>query len=391
MQCFLVGGAVRDQLLGLPVGERDWVVVGASVEEMLALGYRQVGRDFPVFLHPQTHEEYALARTERKTAAGHVGFLVHAAPDVSLEADLRRRDLTINAMAQTEDGQIIDPYNGRGDLQARLLRHVSPAFAEDPLRVLRVARFSAQLGNFDFRVAPQTLTLLHSMAQAGELSELSAERIWAELLKALSGAVPARFFESLQLVGALAPWFVELEGNDRAWAALRLSHAAALPPGEIVAAMLGALAPAQAQALADRLRAPREIAELGLLMARYGDSLMAWRSRSDVELLGLLEQCDALRRAPRFANLCRVLAVARAQELSAATSPADRTPPGLALLSLEMTPLALLPLGLLSDIVGELVQLPLTITGITGPQIAAAVRVQRIEGLARLRAARDAG
>ncbi|MFU2364762.1 MAG: fused tRNA nucleotidyltransferase/2',3'-cyclic phosphodiesterase/2' nucleotidase/phosphatase Cca, partial [Enterobacteriaceae bacterium] len=176
MKIYLVGGAVRDALLGLPVKDRDWVVVGSTPQEMLDAGYQQVGRDFPVFLHPQTHEEYALARTERKSGSGYTGFTCYAAPDVTLEDDLKRRDLTINALAQDDNGEIIDPYNGLGDLQNRLLRHVSPAFGEDPLRVLRVARFAARYAHLGFRIADETLTLMREMTHAGELEHLTPER-----------------------------------------------------------------------------------------------------------------------------------------------------------------------------------------------------------------------
>ena len=210
MQIFLVGGAVRDALLGLPVRERDWVVVGSTPTEMLRLGYRQVGRDFPVFLHPQTSEEYALARTERKVAPGHTGFVCHAGPEVTLEDDLRRRDLTINAIAQTQDGALIDPYGGAVDIAARELRHVSAAFVEDPLRVFRVARFAAQLGAFEFRVVPQTQQLLSEMCRQDLVGELAPERIWQELYKAFSAAAPGAFFDVLSACGGLDRWFTEL-------------------------------------------------------------------------------------------------------------------------------------------------------------------------------------
>ena len=172
MEIYLVGGAVRDQLLGLPVKERDWVVVGASPDDMLKQGYQKVGRDFPVFLHPETHEEYALARTERKTAPGYLGFEVHAAPDVTLKEDLKRRDLTINALAQAEDGSIIDYYNGQSDLEAGLLRHVSAAFSEDPVRILRIARFAARYHHLGFRIADETLKLMRQMVKQGEAAAL---------------------------------------------------------------------------------------------------------------------------------------------------------------------------------------------------------------------------
>ena len=207
MRALKVGGAVRDALLGRPVHERDWVVLGETPEAMAARGYRPVGREFPVFLHPETGEEYALARTERKTARGHQGFKFFAAPDVTLEADLIRRDLTINAMAQDEHGVLVDPYGGLADLHGRWLRHVSPAFAEDPLRVLRVARFAAELAPFGFRLAPETAALMSAMAASGELASLSTERRWRELARAVAAPGPARFLEILQRCGALAPCF----------------------------------------------------------------------------------------------------------------------------------------------------------------------------------------
>lgn len=208
MQIFQVGGSVRDKLLGLPVEDRDWVVVGADAQQLLAQGFRPVGKDFPVFLHPDTHEEYALARTERKTAPGYHGFDFYAAPDVTLEQDLSRRDLTINAMAEDANGQLIDPYGGMADLRAGLLRHVSPAFAEDPVRVLRLARFAARFG---FKVADDTKQLVAQMIAQGELQHLVAERIWQELSKALATDTPSLFFYALREVGALAPLFPEID------------------------------------------------------------------------------------------------------------------------------------------------------------------------------------
>ncbi|MBS1211873.1 MAG: cca [Proteobacteria bacterium] len=211
MKIFLVGGAVRDRLLGLPVQERDWVVVGATPEQMVARGFRPVGKDFPVFLHPQTHEEYALARTERKTSPGYRGFAIDAVPQVTLEQDLLRRDLTINAMAETPDGRIEDPYGGREDLERRLLRHVSPAFVEDPVRVLRVARFAARYAHMGFRVATETSDLMRHMADSGEIDALVPERVWAELVKALHETTPTAFFLTLRHCGALERLFPEIE------------------------------------------------------------------------------------------------------------------------------------------------------------------------------------
>lgn len=211
MDVYLVGGAVRDQLLGISVHDKDWVVVGSSPEQMLSQGFQTVGKDFPVFLHPKTHEEYALARTERKSGHGYTGFECHFSPDVTIEDDLLRRDLTINAMAQHEDGTIIDPYDGQQDLQNKLLRHVSDAFVEDPLRVLRVARFAAKLAPLGFTVADETLELMSKIAQSGELSHLTAERVWQEWHKSLTTERPDVFLEVLRQCGALKVVLPELD------------------------------------------------------------------------------------------------------------------------------------------------------------------------------------
>ena len=211
MKIYLVGGAVRDKLLGLPVKDRDWVVVGARQSEMLDLGFAQVGNDFPVFLHPKTKEEYALARTERKTAPGHTGFVFDANETVTLEQDLARRDLTINAIAETADGELIDPYNGQADLAARVLRHVSPAFEEDPLRVLRVARFAARFHSLGFRVAPETNEIMRKIVHSGELASLVSERVWQELAKALASPSPEAFVTVLRDCEALGVVLPEVD------------------------------------------------------------------------------------------------------------------------------------------------------------------------------------
>ena len=208
---YLVGGAVRDALLGLPPGDRDYVVVGATVQAMREAGFRQVGRDFPVFLHPHTGEEYALARTERKAGRGHTGFVVHADPAVTLEEDLARRDFTVNAIAQAADGTLVDPFGGARDVQARVLRHVGPAFVEDPLRVLRAARFMARLAPLGFTLAPETLALMRQMAQAGELASLTPERVWQELARALRSPAPGAFLRTLRAAGALAAVLPEVD------------------------------------------------------------------------------------------------------------------------------------------------------------------------------------
>ncbi len=211
MKVYLVGGAVRDKLLNLPVQDRDYVVVGATPEEMVARGFKPVGGDFPVFLHPQTKEEHALARTERKSGRGYKGFTVYSAPDVTLEDDLRRRDLSINAMAEDETGNLIDPFGGADDLRHHLLRHVSPSFAEDPVRILRVARFAARFAHRGFRVSGETHALMRSMVASGEVDHLVAERVWAELEKALTEETPTHFFDVLRDCGALAKLFPEIE------------------------------------------------------------------------------------------------------------------------------------------------------------------------------------
>ncbi|HCH02876.1 MAG TPA: multifunctional CCA addition/repair protein [Vibrio sp.] len=211
MEIYLVGGAVRDRLLGIPSYDKDWMVVGSSPQEMLAQGFRAVGQDFPVFLHPETQEEYALARTERKSGQGYTGFECHYAPDVTLEEDLARRDLTINAIAQSPDGSLHDPYHGEKDLQARILRHVSPAFSEDPLRVLRVARFAAKLQPFGFTIAPETMLLMQQIVDSGELSYLTAERVWQEWQKSLNTDSPQVFLETLKQCGALAVILPEID------------------------------------------------------------------------------------------------------------------------------------------------------------------------------------
>ena len=211
MQVYLVGGAVRDELLGLPPTERDWCVVGSTPDELKALGYRPVGKDFPVFLHPETGDEYALARTERKTAAGYHGFRFDTSPSVTIEADLKRRDLTINAMARDADGHLIDPYGGSGDLEARVLRHVSEAFTEDPVRILRVAKFAARFRSLGFRIAGETLTLMHAMVANGEVDALVPDRVWKETEAALRGTSSRVFFETLRSCGALARVFPEVD------------------------------------------------------------------------------------------------------------------------------------------------------------------------------------
>jgi tRNA nucleotidyltransferase (CCA-adding enzyme) len=335
MKIYAVGGAVRDELLGLPVADRDYVVVGATPDELIAQGYKPVGKDFPVFLHPQTHEEYALARTERKTARGYHGFAFHAAPDVTLEQDLARRDLTINAMARDANGALIDPYHGERDLKARLLRHVSPAFAEDPVRILRVARFAARYG---FEIAIETLALMRGMVQAGEADALVAERVWQELAKGLMEQKPSRLFEALRACGALARVLPEV---DALWGVpQRAEHHPEIDTGVHVmmvidyAASQGyaldvrfaalthdlgkAVTPREewprhhgheersgglVKALCERLRVPAECRDLALVMAReHGNIHRAAELRAGT-LVKLLQSADAFRKPERFARL----------------------------------------------------------------------------------------
>ncbi|MDY6812291.1 MAG: hypothetical protein SV108_01230 [Pseudomonadota bacterium] len=313
MQVYLVGGAVRDELLGLPVQDRDWVVVGATPEALAAQGFRPVGRDFPVFLHPRTHEEYALARTERKAGRGYHGFAIDASPAVTLPEDLARRDFTINAMARDDAGHLIDPYDGQADLAARWLRHVSPAFSEDPLRVLRAARLLAQLAPQGFRLHPSTAGLIHQMVRRGELAELTAERVWQELRKALLSAQPRAFFDCLLELGALRALWPELAAAPRLPAGLAaLEHVPGLPASPplsaaeaTLAARLGALALGAALGVeaAGRwlagLRAPRRIAEPVELVLTMPPPTPACAREADC-LQAQLERLDAFRRPERL-------------------------------------------------------------------------------------------
>ena len=320
MQVYLVGGAVRDELLGLPVRERDWVVVGAAPAELERAGYRSVGRDFPVFLHPETKEEYALARLERKVAPGYRGFVTEFSPSVTLEQDLQRRDLTINAMARDSDGRLIDPHGGRADLEARVLRHVSPAFIEDPVRILRVARFAARFDALGFRVAPQTLELMRSMVRNGEAHALVSERVWRELEFALATDNPERAFEILQDCGALdvlLPELVRSADLDAQLGALHRATAITTPEGQPDtaarwAALLAALPQADVAALCARLRAPIEHRDLAVLAAHLSERVTALsgsgtRLPDDPKgMLTLLELGDAWRRPERFGRWLEV-------------------------------------------------------------------------------------
>jgi tRNA nucleotidyltransferase (CCA-adding enzyme) len=305
MQVYLVGGAIRDELLGLPASERDWVVVGATPAELERTGYRAVGREFPVFLHPESGEEYALARLERKTGPGYRGFETQFSPEVTLEQDLQRRDLTINAMARAPDGRLVDPYGGQRDLEQRLLRHVSAAFVEDPVRVLRVARFAARLAALGFKVAPETRELMRRMVDNGEINSLVPERVWREMQRALGEANPEVFFDVLHDCGALAVLLPELQWKPAQRQALTRAARISTEPPVRFAALLADTAAAAITALSDRLRVPNEFRELALLTARLHRRVAHSAALDAAGVLELLEAADAFRRPDRFDLLLR--------------------------------------------------------------------------------------
>ncbi|WP_288439280.1 multifunctional CCA tRNA nucleotidyl transferase/2'3'-cyclic phosphodiesterase/2'nucleotidase/phosphatase [uncultured Pseudomonas sp.] len=300
MHIYKVGGAVRDRLLGRPVSDIDWLVVGATAEEMHAKGYRPVGADFPVFLHPTTGEEYALARTERKSGRGYGGFTFHASPDVTLEQDLIRRDLTINAMAEDEHGTVYDPYHGKADLEQRILRHVSAAFAEDPLRVLRVARFAARYAPLGFQVADETLALMRQIAESGELQALTAERSWKEIERALMESQPQVFIQVLRSCGALRELMPELEYGADTTMALQRAAQHQQPLAVRWACLLRALEPAAIKALNQRFKVPRECQELALLVAEWAPLADDALQLAPAKLLEMLQKFDVYRRPQRF-------------------------------------------------------------------------------------------
>ncbi|EPL4464649.1 TPA: multifunctional CCA addition/repair protein [Proteus mirabilis] len=338
MKIYLVGGAVRDQLLNLPVKDRDWVVVGATPETLLQQGYQQVGKDFPVFLHPDTHEEYALARTERKSGSGYTGFTCYAAPDVTLEDDLQRRDLTINAIAYSAKGEYIDPYHGIDDIHAKLLRHVSDAFSEDPLRVLRVARFAARFAPLGFTIAPETMSLMQEMTNSGELNALTAERVWKETEKALHSQAPQVYFEILHQCGALKILFPEINAlfgvpAPKKWhpeidtgihTMMVLAMASQLT--DDIAVRFSALChdlgkgvtpvenwphhhghgPAGVplvEALCQRYRIPNQIRDLAKLAAKYHDHLHRIEKMRPSKIIRLFDAIDAWRKPERIDQL----------------------------------------------------------------------------------------
>lgn len=402
MEFYSVGGAVRDELLRLPVTDRDWVVVGANAEELLHLGFTPVGADFPVFLHPETREEYALARTERKTAAGYHGFVFHAAPDVTLEEDLQRRDLTINAMARAQDGTLIDPWGGQRDLAARVLRHVSSAFVEDPVRILRLARLAARFS--DFSVAPETQALLVEMVARGEVDALVPERVWQELSRGLMEARPSRMFEVLRGCGALERVLPEV---DRLWGVpQRADHHPEIDTGVHLmmvldmAARLGAplavryaclchdlgkgTTPAEAlprhlgheqrsvelaRAVGARLKVGTACRDLAEIVAREHGNVNRSAEFGAAALLRLFERCDALRRPERFADLllaCECDARGRLGLSDAAYPQRERLQAALD------TALAVDATSIAADLMAR---------SVSGPAIGAAIRAARLSAL----------
>ncbi|PHM39846.1 multifunctional tRNA nucleotidyl transferase/2'3'-cyclic phosphodiesterase/2'nucleotidase/phosphatase [Xenorhabdus mauleonii] len=325
MKVYLVGGAVRDQLLGLPVTERDWVVVGGNPDELISKGYQQVGKDFPVFLHPKTHEEYALARTERKSGQGYTGFTCYAAPDVTLEEDLLRRDLTINAIAQSPDGELIDPYHGINDLESRILRHVSAAFSEDPLRVLRLARFAARFAHLGFSIAPETQSLITEMVTSGELSSLTPERVWRETEKALVSQSPQTYFQVLRDCGALTVLFPEIDNlfgtplREKAQEKLPLELDAGLHSLHVLkiatqlseetdirfAAFCGHVGAIPAKQMCEHLRIPNAIRDLIMIVTQYHTWVHKAEQLLPEALLTMFNAVDAWRKPQRIEQLIR--------------------------------------------------------------------------------------
>jgi tRNA nucleotidyltransferase (CCA-adding enzyme) len=346
VKVYLVGGAVRDQLLNLPVTERDWVIVGGNPETLLSQGYQQVGKDFPVFLHPDTHEEYALARTERKSGQGYTGFICYAAPDVTLEDDLLRRDLTINAIAQTPDGELIDPYHGVDDLNNRILRHVSAAFSEDPLRVLRLARFAARFAHAGFSIAAETQALIAKMTASGELSSLTPERVWKETEKALASSSPQVYFQVLRGCGALAILFPEIDNlfgmktmdNDSAVHSLnvlKMSTYLSADSDIRFASLCIHIGNTQIKQMCERLRIPNSARDLACIAAQYVDWVHSAKQLSAEPLsaeplsakkvLALFNAIDVWRKPQRLEQLlvCSKAEASAGTELKTPVYPAE--------------------------------------------------------------------
>ncbi|KRG68423.1 multifunctional CCA addition/repair protein [Pseudoxanthomonas dokdonensis] len=407
MEIYLVGGAVRDALLGLPPGDRDWVVVGASQARMEAMGFKAVGRDFPVFLHPDTGEEYALARTERKSGRGYRGFVVDADPSVTLEEDLQRRDFTINAIARDDAGELIDPYGGVADIQARVLRHVGPAFVEDPLRVLRAARLMSRFAPLGFVVADETMDLMRQMVAAGELEALVPERVWQELRRALGEASPSAFLATLRQAHALAVVLPELDAlyevpqraefhpevdtgvhqqmvSDMAarlapgdtligYAALTHDLGKALTPASVLPRHIGHEHAGQApvRALSERLKVPAEYRELALLACREHLNVHRLFELRDETVHDLLARCDGFRKPARIGQLAIVCEADKRGRLG---SEEQAYPQGAELLRLHAAAMAVRPRDVVS---GDVV--------VSGPQVGELVRKARITAIAQAR------
>jgi len=411
MDTYLVGGAIRDELLGLPPGDHDWVVVGATPQQMLDAGFRPVGRDFPVFLHPHTGEEHALARTERKSGRGHRGFVVDADPSVTLEQDLQRRDFTINAIARDGAGALVDPYGGVADIERRVLRHVGPAFAEDPLRVLRAARFMARLAPLGFQVAPETLALMRQMVEAGELDTLVAERVWQELRKALAAARPSAFLSTLRDCGALAAVLPEVDalygvpqraefhpevdtgvhqqlvsdmaaqlapGDDLVgFAALTHDLGKALTPAHVLPRHIGheAAGLKPLATLCERLRIPTTHHRLAQAVCREHLNVHRLAELRDATVLELLERCDAFRQPAHVARIALCCEADKRGRLGHAD--ADY-PQGPELVRLHAAAAAVNARDL------DLAE------GLDGPQVGRALRQARIDAIAAARTLRNA-
>ncbi|WP_434026341.1 multifunctional CCA addition/repair protein [[Pseudomonas] boreopolis] len=408
MKIYLVGGAIRDELLGQPAGDRDWVVVGATPQRMLDAGYKPVGRDFPVFLHPRTGEEYALARTERKSGRGYRGFVVDADPSVTLEEDLQRRDFTINAIARDEaTGELVDPYGGVRDIERRVLRHVGPAFVEDPLRVLRAARFMARLAPLGFGVAGETLALMREIAAGGELDALVAERVWQELRKALAAPQPSAFLRTLHDAGALAAILPEVEAlygvpqraefhpevDTGRHQELVSDMAARIAPGDALVGFaalvhdLGkALTPreewprhvmheqrgvAPVRALSERLKVPADYRDLAVIACREHLNVHRLPELRDRTVHELLQRCDAFRRPERIAQLAKVCEADKRGRLGSEDAP---YPQGPELQRLHAAAMAVNARDLAAR-------------GLQGPQIGEALAKARIAAIAQARSA----
>lgn len=406
MRTYIVGGAVRDRLLGLPVKDRDWVVVGATPEALVAAGYVAVGADFPVFLHPHTKEEYALARIERKTAPGYHGFAFHAAPDVTLEDDLLRRDLTINAMAEAEDGTVVDPYGGARDLEARALRHVSPAFTEDPVRILRVARFAARFA--DFRVAPETETLMRRMVEDGEADALVPERVWREISRGLMERAPSRMFDVLRGCGALARVLPEvdrlfgvpqradyhpevdtgvhlmmvLDMAARLEASLAVRYAClghdlgkGTTPAEVLPRHIGheERSVRLVRKMSERLRVDNTCRALAEVVAREHGNVHRSGGFGAAAVLRLLERCDGLRRPDRFAEMLLACECDARGRLGLEEQPYPQRPRLLEALRLA------------AEVDATAVAAAATARGLSGPAIGAAIHDARVAALTLLR------